>query len=90
MLPTKLEFERAKAHAHKAHNDTEERLARSQLRQPDLSPDMEEWITDKERYDIEDMRGMQYAWGLVPERQLNLSVLRGEQDPQNKIPYTEW
>ena len=27
---------------------------------------------------------------LVPERQMYLKVLRGEQDTTNKIPYAEW
>ena len=27
---------------------------------------------------------------MVPERQINLSILRGEQDSQNKISYSEW
>ena len=39
-LPLKLEFERARAHAIQAQSTREEKLARNQLRQPELSPDM--------------------------------------------------
>ena len=39
-LPTRLDFENAKAHAHQTLNDNEERMARSQLKQPGILPEM--------------------------------------------------
>ena len=30
------------------------------------------------------------SWDRVPERQINLSILRGGQDPQIEISYIEW
>ena len=40
------------------------------------------WMTDTR------MRGI--GMNLVPERQINQSTLRGEQDSSNKISYAEW
>ena len=95
-LPHKLDFEGAKSHALKSQNDAEERLARSQLRQPELSPDMEDWAQEKERGEEACLyamthQGMRFGlWNLVPERQVNLTMLRGEQDAQNRVSYSEW
>ena len=69
-LLNRLDFAGAKAHARKVHNDLEERLARSQLTQPDMSPDMEEWLNDREHDDDDDMRMKYNPWNLVPDRQL--------------------
>ena len=89
-LPNKLDFEAARAHALHSQNEKEEKLARNQLKQPELSPDMEDWATNKSRTEDEETRMRNGPWCLVPERQINLHTLRGEQDSQNKIPYSEW
>ena len=94
-LPTKLDYDNARAHALKAQNDAEERLARCQLKQPELSQEMEEWATAKDRTEEETdaefiTRTGPMGWNLVSERQVNLAILRGEQDATNKVSYTEW
>ena len=88
-IPARLDFSGVRALAHKVQNDHEERLARNQLRQPDLSPEMEDWHADRERVDLEEMSYRFSSWNPVPERQINPSILRGEQDSQNKVSYTE-
>lgn len=55
-----------------------------------MSPDMEEWVIDRERHDLEELRARFNPWNLAPERTMNLSTLRGQQDAQNKVSYTEW
>ena len=50
----------------------------------------EDWAAPKERDLEENDRSRTGPWHLVLERQINLSVLRGEQDSQNKISYSEW
>merc|ERR1711884_143430 len=77
-LPQTLDFDGARSHALQAQTQREEKLARSQLRQPELSRDMEDWATHKDRQDEEGGRPRHGPWCLVPERQINLSTLRGE------------
>ena len=55
-LPSRLAFSAAKAHAHKSHNDHEEKIARNQLKQPDMTLDMEDWHPGRDRHDHEEMR----------------------------------
>ena len=79
-FPTRLKYEGAKAHAHRMWNDLEERLARRQLRQPEVSPNIEERHKEQERSAADEVNKRLGPWNRAPERQINVSTLRGKQD----------
>ena len=45
---------------------------------------------EQDMYYEETYRTRPPTWTLVPERQVNLMILRGKQDGTNKISYSEW
>ena len=51
---------------------------------------MVEWSQDRERNEVDEIRTRYSPWNLVPERQMNLETLRGEQDAHNKTSYSTW
>ena len=88
-LPNRLNFEEASSAARATQDQREQKRAEEQLRQPELSPAMLERSQGQEREQANEDRGRQGNWNLVPERQINLSLLRGGQDAQDKISYAE-
>ena len=59
------------------------------LGEPNIIMELPEWLTNEEDEDPDAGKGKgggQQRLGLVPERQMYLKVLRGEQDGTNKIP----
>lgn len=92
-LPSRLAFEDASVEARQAQGAKESRLTQGMLQQPEMSPVTIDWISNHndEDDDNDDTKGRYKSqfWNLVPERQVNFKVLRGEQDSRNNISYSE-
>lgn len=84
-VPSGIDFEDVGRFARQVQNDQEARVAREQLKQPELSPDMAEWMHEQDRDTDEDVRPRGGFWHFVPERRVILSILRDEQGYRNKV-----
>ena len=81
-MPRELQFDLAKSVAQEYLAAQEEERAASQLRQPDLT--QSNYPPEDPTDNMNDVRPRAMGMNLVPERQINWTVLRGEQDNSNK------
>ena len=88
-MPYELQFDLATSTAQEQLIAKEEDRAANQLKQPELSNGPT--FIDEPGYGATDeVRVRSNVLNLVPERQINLTILRGEQDSANKTSYSEW
>ena len=88
-MPRVLDLEAETTAAQSQMYELEQVQAASQVKQPDLFEVAAEWNDGADRGAEDGTRGRTFM-NLVPERQSNLSVLRGEQDGANKLSYSAW